>query len=157
MKRAMAVVATVGAALVLMAGPAMAATTGPQTFVLYGQDDTPGTIVGSGPVSGVGVEVDIDEDNAIFSFSNGAFHVNHPQTGGSDNFNPTTCSGSATFSGPYTLSGGSGAYTGVTGSGTYSGRAVFVGQRDSTGACSEDLPPLFSFFYVVARGTTTLP
>lgn len=135
-----------------LASPALAVT-GSQSLTLFGQGDET-TIVGSGPISGVGHSITTGEATETDVFPSGSVNISHPQTGGSDSFNPLTCFGTATFTGTYQITSGTGAYTGASGSGTYQGRSFFLGQRTADG-CSEDGG--FNFFYVNASGTTTLP
>lgn len=154
MKKTLVAVTMLVAALVGSgAAPAVAATTGAQRFTLFGQDDS-ATVIGAGPVFGVGEAITLDDDNDSFVFPDGTFHVFHPETSSNDNFNEVTCLGTSTFAGTYTLSQGTGAYAGISGSGTYSGRAIFLADRTDTG-CSEEGGHFWVF--VNATGTTTLP
>lgn len=141
------------AALITTTAPAVAATTGAERFTLFGQDET-ATVIATGTWLAVGESVTIDDNNDLFVFPNGAFKVNHPQTGGSDTFNERACVGASTFNGTFTLSQGTGAYAGISGSGAYSGKAVFWSPRTATG-CSGTGGG--STFFVNATGTTTLP
>jgi hypothetical protein len=152
-RKTLAAVTLVVAALFTTAGAA-AAETGGQHFTIFASDGDNGTVIATGPVSGVGEAITIDDDNDLFVFPNGTFKAFHPQTGGSDTFNEAACFGRSTFSGTYTLSDGTGDYAGISGSGTYRGRAFFVADRTDTG-CDENGGS--SFFFVNASGTTTLP
>ena len=157
MRRILAVVAIIGAALAGSAGPAAAAT-GNQTFIIFGQDDPSALLVAFGPVSGTGTDFESEvSEESVFVFPNGSFHVDHPSDSDVFHFNPVTCVGTDRFTGTYTLSGGTGAYAGISGSGTYRGHAIVVGKRLANGTCSEEDPAVFSSFFVRATGTTTLP
>ena len=153
MKKTLAAMAMVVAALSMAVAPAAAATTSSQRFTIFGSDNGQ-TVIATGAFVAVGSANTVDDDNDTFVFPNGTFNVFHPQTGGTENFNETACLGTATFNGTYTLSGGTGAYAGISGSGTYSGKAIFVAERTGTG-CSEEGGS--SWFFVTATGTTTLP
>ena len=157
MKRLIAGVALGLWTLLGLSSPAWAVT-GPQTFILFGggNDDT-GTIVASGPISGVGTSIPTGEETETDVFPNGSIDLRHPVTGGSDSFDPRTCFGTATFYGTYEIESGTGAYAGATGTGTgtYQGQAFFLTERTAQGCSDEETA--FSFFYVRATGTTTLP
>lgn len=154
MRRLIAGVALGVGALLGLSSPAWAVT-GPQTFVLFGGFDEDATIVATGPISGVGTSISTGEDTETDIYPNGSVNLRHPETGGSDSFDPRTCFGTATFNGTYSIEGGTGAYAGATGAGTYQGQAFFLAERTAQG-CSEE-ETAFSFFLVRAAGTTTLP
>jgi hypothetical protein len=154
MKKTFAAVATVVAALCMMVGPA-AADADAQHVTIFAQGDSEQTVISTGAFFAVGQAVPIDDDNDLFTFPDGTFHVNHPQTGGSDNLNTTTCIGTSTFTGAYTLSAGTGAYAGISGGGTYSGKVLFLADRTDTG-CSETDGHLL-LLIVNANGTVSLP
>ncbi|HTK92709.1 MAG TPA: hypothetical protein VL948_20920, partial [Verrucomicrobiae bacterium] len=114
-KKTLVAVAMMAAALCgTMASPALAATSGSERFILFGGGDSQ-TVVATGAFFGTGQSFPIDEDNDLFVFADGTFHVNHPQTGGHDSFNDVACIGTSTFSGTYSLSQGTGAYAGISG------------------------------------------
>lgn len=155
MRKLMAGLGVALGAWLVVAGPAMAATSGDQTFTIVGEDNT-GTVVASGPITGVGTDVETSDTTDTFVFDAGSITISHiDNPGGTQSFNPTTCIGRGTFTGNYTITSGTGAYANATGSGTYSGRFFFVGDRDETGQCAEEGG--FSFFTVRVSGTTTLP
>ena len=154
MRRLIAGVALGVGALFGLSSPAWPVT-GPQSFILYGGFDEEGTIVASGPISGVGRNIPTGEETETDIFPNGSIDLRHPETGGSESFDPRTCLGTATFNGTYSIESGTGAYAGATGSGTYQGQAFFLAERTAEG-CSEE-ETAFSFFFVRASGTTTLP
>lgn len=156
MRRLIAGVALAVGALLGLSSPAWAVT-GPQTFILFGgaDEDGTGTIVASGPISGVGTSIPTGEETETDIFPSGSINLRHPETGGSSSFDPRTCFGTATFNGTYSIESGTGAYNGATGTGTYEGRAFFLAERTAQGCSDEETA--FSFFYVRATGTTTLP
>jgi hypothetical protein len=151
--RRLVVGAAVSAATVVGFSSAAWAATGPQSFVIVGQNDT-ATVAASGPISGVGQDITVNDNTDVFDFPNGDVTIDHPETSETDNFNDVTCVGTARFAGTYSLRNGTGAYTGATGTGTYTGRAIFVGQRTAQGCSDTDGS---SFFFVRATGTTTTP
>ena len=156
MKRILAAVALVSAAILGSGGTAGAAT-GNQTFIINGGESNTGTLFAVGPVTGVGLDIESEtSETSVFQFDDGSFNVSHPATSDDFTFNPTTCVGRDRFTGTYSLSGGTGAYAGISGSGTYRGWAIFVAERNPDGSCSED-EAVFSGFFVRATGTTTRP
>jgi hypothetical protein len=135
-----------------VAGPAAAAT-GSQTFTIIAQDNG-GTVIASGPISGVGQDIETSDTTDQFVFPQGTLNIDHPTTSEDDTFNPVSCIGRATFAGTYTFTG-TGGLAGATGSGTYTGRAIFIADRNPDGTCSEDTGTSFAFVH--ATGTTTTP
>jgi hypothetical protein len=113
-------------------------------------------VVAAGPIRGVGIfEFSVsDEDVVTFVFPDGSITLDAPETGGSEDFNERTCSGSFTFSGTFEIIDGTGAYEGATGEGTFAGKGRFIGQRSPDGSCSEE----DGFFFVVVKlkGTVDL-
>jgi len=103
----------------------------------------------------VGRSISTGEETETDIFPNGSINLRHPETGGSDSFDPRTCFGTATFNGTYSIESGTQAYAGATGTGTYQGRAFFLAERTAQG-CSEE-ETAFSFFLVRASGATTVP
>ena len=138
-----------------LAGPASAATTGAQRFVIIdtGPEGTPGTAVLSGPVTGVGTSVDVGTDGTI-ALAGGTISVHHPQTSVNDVFNPATCILTIDEAGPYEITGGTGTFAGISGSGTDTVQGTVVFGR-TPGGCSQ--APIGTVVVVRASGTTTLP
>lgn len=87
-------------------------------------------------------------DTAVFP--KGTFKITHGKGTGTQHFNPKTCLMTVSQTGPYTLSGGTGAYAGISGSGTYQVSILVVGAR-SGGTCSKTAPPVA--FQQVIRGS----
>jgi hypothetical protein len=154
MRRLIAGMALGLGSLLGLSSPAWAVT-GPQTFTLFGGFDEDATIVGTGPISGVGRSIATGEETETDVFPQGSINLSHPETGGSDSFDPRTCLGKATFNGTYSVESGTGAYLAASGSGTYQGQAIFLAERTAQGCSEEEF--VFSFFLVRAAGTTTLP
>ncbi len=139
-------------ALLGLSAPA-GAVTGSQRFFIFGQDEG-GTVVATGPISGVGTDIERPDETGTFVFPQGTVNIDHPQTGGLEDFNEVTCIGRFTFSGTYDITSGSGAYAQANGEGTYTGRGIFIGRRTAQG-CAEEGGTVY--FFVDAEGTTTLP
>lgn len=72
---------------------------------------------------------------AKFVFPNGTILVTHKKTKGSQHFNPTTCLGTFSQTGTFTITGGTGSYAGIRGSGTYQLSALFLAAK-AQGKCS---------------------
>lgn len=154
MRRFLAGMALSLGALLGFSSPALAVT-GSQTFVAFGNFTDPvATVIGSGPISGSGSATQIGPESERDVYPSGTVVLNHPVTSESESFDPVTCVGRRTFAGTYSLEQGTGAYAGVSGSGTFEGQAYFLTERTAEG-CSEDLA--FSFYFLRATGTTTLP
>ena len=160
MKRLFAT-AMMGAALVGVVAPATnasAVVTDDQSFLIYGRDDGPATVVATGPVSGVGIDDESDTGEAAeFVFGGGHISVLHPPETDDFRLNEHTCVAVDRFTGTYSLVGGTGAYAGIRGAGTYRGKSILAFSRRPEGSCAVDDLPVMSFFLVRAVGTTTLP
>jgi hypothetical protein len=145
-KRVAASVAAVGAVAVVWAGSATGAT-GSQRFTISGSNNG-GTVYASGPISGSGRDIALNQNADKFVFRGGSVLVSHHATSQNQTFDPRSCLARFTESGTYQLVSGTGAYRGVTGSGTY---AV----RGSSRGCDPATAP--SRYIVNASGWTKLP
>ena len=160
MKRLMAVL--LGAALVVLglAGPAAAQTSGSQRFIVVGGgsgDELNFRVIAIGPITAVGTFEETDDEDVIrFRFPQGTITLDSPTEDETEDFNELACTGSFTFTGPFTIVGGTGAFQGVTGSGQVRGQGWFVGERTATG-CSEDEDAGSFFLFATATGNVTLP
>jgi hypothetical protein len=74
-------------------------------------------------------------------FPTGSFKVTHSKPTGTQTLNPKTCLLTATQTGTYTISGGTGAYSGISGHGTYQATILAVAARTAQGKCSTTLAP----------------
>jgi hypothetical protein len=75
-------------------------------------------------------------------FPGGTFKVNHGAAQGKQTLNPKTCLFTASQTGKYTISGGTGVYAGISGRGTAKISILTVAARNSKGQCSQTLTPL---------------
>ena len=154
MRRMLVSAALGGAALLALAGPA-SAVTGDQTFVVFGTDPLAPTVVASGPIAGIGTDIESEtEPSGSFVFPEGSVQVDHPPTSGERGFIESACVGVERFVGTYSLEGGTGDYADASGGGTYSGTDVVVLSRTPDG-CGDE--PELSLLAVTFNGTTTLP
>jgi hypothetical protein len=153
MKRLMGVAAVAVLALMGSAGPAAAATTGRQTFSIVSQNDK-ATVTASGPVSGTGKDVVVNDNTDRFVFSKGNVTVVHTPGSSHESFNPQSCTATFSERGTFQVTGGTGKYKGATGNGTYDARGTFVGTHTAEG-CSDAGGT--SVFFVNAKGTVTIP
>ena len=160
MKRSLAVLFAAALAVLGLASPAAGQTQGSQRFIVFGSgsgDDVTFRVFAVGPITGVGTFEETDDpDVVLFRFPQGTVTLDSPTGEESEEFDERTCTGSFTFSGPFTITGGTGAFQGATGSGHVQGQGRFIGERTPTG-CSEDEDAGFFFLYATATGTATVP
>jgi hypothetical protein len=74
-------------------------------------------------------------------FPTGSFKVTHSKPAGTRTLNPKTCLITASQTGTYTISGGTGIYHGISGHGTYQAHLLAVAARNAQGKCSTKLAP----------------
>ena len=127
-----------------LAAPA-GATAGAQSWVMngptvHGTDHT-ARIAAAGPIRGAGVLTQEFEEteggdvvHAVWHLPHGTVNADATEDFGVD-FDPTSCRGTATATGTWTITGGSGAYAGATGHGTFTGSGTIIGARDGRGRC----------------------
>ncbi len=161
-KRVLGFLAGATAMVVGLAGPA-SAVTGSQRFTVLFSGET-GKVFAAGVINGAGTDVELSStDNPDgsssgvdqFVFPQGTLTVTHFENPGEFSFNPRSCVGRFSFTGTFTVTGGTGAYAGATGSGTDVGSGVFVAKRNPDGSCSEE--EAFSNVVVRATGTLSVP
>jgi hypothetical protein len=116
------------------------------------QDDK-ATVTASGPISGTGKDVVVNDTTDKFVFSKGNVTVVHTPGSNHESFNPQSCTGTFTERGTFQITGGTGKYKGATGSGTYDARGTFVGTQTPDG-CSDAGSTFVAF--VNAKGTATV-
>jgi hypothetical protein len=75
-------------------------------------------------------------------FPAGTLKINHGAAHGKQTLNPQTCLFTASETGNYTISGGTGVYAGISGHGTAKITILAVAARNSKGQCSQTLTPV---------------
>jgi hypothetical protein len=75
-------------------------------------------------------------------FPGGTLKINHGAAHGKQTLNPQTCLFTASETGNYTISGGTGVYAGISGHGTAKITILAVAARNSKGQCSQTLTPV---------------
>ena len=75
-------------------------------------------------------------------FPGGTFKVNHGAAHGKQTLNPKTCLFTASETGTYTISSGTGIYTGISGQGTAKISILAIAARNSKGQCSQTRTPV---------------
>ena len=118
------------------AGTAHAASSdGAQNFQLHynsSVSDQVSQVIGHGPISGVGTDVENfgdDGGQAVFTFRDGTVVVDVTSDNESMDLNLAACHAVVTLSGDWHIDHGTGAYAGATGNGTYSGTRTIFGAR----------------------------
>ena len=152
------------AVVVLLGHPAPAfAQQGTQRFI--GTSTVPGgntgTIVATGPITGVGTFV-LPEGQGPgplpgqFNFSEGTLFVTIVPNPPAIDFNPQTCLVLIRTSGTFEVTGGTGRFAGASGAGTFAGRAVVLLARGPQGECQPEAEPRFFFAVADNTGNVTL-
>ena len=155
MKKAIAGFAVLATVLLGAAGPASAKKMTPnQRFVISNVNDV-GVVTASGPISGVGLDLEDSETHSTFKFTNGSVSITHIDSSSKDNFNDSTCTGRFSGKGNWTIDSGTGAYAGATGSGTYTFRGVASALKTKDGC--DDNGGTFSFTANVKGWTNITP
>ncbi len=157
--------AIVIAVVLTIAQAAGATVTAEQTFrLVFTADPTqaPGTIVATGPVTGVGrVRVTARSGEQILStyeFAEGTLSVAATPLGGSFEPNLTNCTARATSTSRVDILGGTGSFLGASGTGVATSTAFLVGQRGPAGECLlGQQPPARGVEVVTVRITLSLP
>jgi hypothetical protein len=110
----------------------------------------PGVIIVTGAFSDGGVEhPGRTIDQAVFN--GGSFRIDHSTGHPTSRFNPKTCVGTITQTGPFHLYDGTGRFAGINGSGTYQFDATYTTARTITG-CSKTM----TAYIETINGTATL-
>ena len=161
----MAVVAT-GLGLTGSPGPALAATSGPQTFTVVKIGTDTGTVIAQGVITGVGQEENNRSEvprgaplQVEFTFPEGKVFQTITRVGPPEvDFNPTTCLARISIFDTTEITGGTGAYAGVSGSGVATVRITVLRGRNADGSClPATAPPIFELTQVQAPGTISVP
>jgi hypothetical protein len=162
MKKTLALVAAVVWLLLSQAGAAVAATSGPESWIVVSQSGQTTRVFASGVVTSAGTVTDVLDlhletgsfDNfAVQTFPEGTL-LYHGQGTAVLTVDPVSCIGKGRFVGPFVITGGTGRYAGASGSGTAIGDLTFVFARTPTG-CSQ--APVRTFGIARATGVLTLP
>jgi len=159
LRKFMAGLATACLGLVVVAGPAAAAT-GTETFrvVFNGDPGNPvARVVASGVVNGVGTDKATDQPPGadLITLPGGTITIVTTTPPGGVTFDPRSCVVRINFTnGTYTVVGGTGAFQGASGSGTYSARAAGVLKR-TNGTCAPDTRSFVATFTLT--GPLTIP
>jgi hypothetical protein len=96
----------------------------------------PGSIIGTGVFAAGGIDYPRNKvDLAVFQ--NGAFSIDHSGVHVTFHFNPSTCVGRITGSGPYKIVRGYGVYANIRGAGTATVSGLFVTGRQKNGTCDQ--------------------
>ena len=110
----------------------------------------PGVIIVSGAFSDGGVEhPGRTIDQAVFN--GGSFRIDHSAGHPTSRFNPKTCVGTITQTGPFHVYDGTGRFAGINGSGTYQFDAIYTTARTTAG-CSKTM----TAYIETINGTATL-
>ncbi len=151
------------AVVVLVGHPAPAWAQGNQRFI--GVSTIPGgntgTVVATGPITGVGTFVLPEGQGpgplpAEFIFTEGTVFVTIVPNPPAIDFNPQTCLVLIRTSGTFEVTGGTGRFGGASGGGAFAGRAVVLLARGPQGECQPEAEPQFFFAVVDNTGNVTL-
>jgi hypothetical protein len=100
-------------------------------------------VIADGPITDYGMNVlGANGTSAVFDLQRGTITLNTIDYKHSrQHLNPVTCLSVTTQSGTYTINGGTGAYLGIRGHGIFHDRITAIFSRDSSGACTNTIPP----------------
>ncbi len=134
-----------------MWGPAPASSRWAEYFHVASTNPAgPGVIIVTGAFSDGGVEhPGRTIDQAVFN--GGRFRIDHSAGHPTSRFNPKTCVGTITQTGPFHVYDGTGRFAGINGSGTYQFDATYTTARTTTG-CSKTM----TAYIETINGTATL-
>ena len=149
-----------GVVLLGLAGNATAQPASNAHFTIVTIGDTPGTVVASGAVRGIGTETDNENSadpvrpfNATLQFPQGALTERVADTAPPKaQFDPITCVLKTLEQQLFTVVGATGTLAATTGSGTGTVRATIIEARGSNGACDQHAPPLLVLVIVHETG-----
>jgi hypothetical protein len=132
-------------------GPAPASSRWAEYFHVASTNPAgPGVIIVTGAFSDGGVEhPGRTIDQAVFN--GGSFRIDHSAGHPTSRFNPKTCVGTITQTGPFRVYHGTGRFAGINGSGTYHFDATYTTARTTTG-CSKTM----TAYIETINGTATL-
>lgn len=164
-RRRIAVLAAAGAVAAGGIGlGASAAFAHPQTagksveHIAIGGTESDQSVVLWGPVSTGGKDISHGQYD-LLKLPGGTLRINHPdkQSHYRQHVDKRTCHYSATITGKYTITKGTGRYRGVTGHGSYHASIQAIAKRAKSGACDERKAPVANVFSVSGHGPVALP
>ena len=169
--RALLTASITGLLVAVMAAPASAQTTGPESFkgIIVTSGATgerqvlASPIVAKGVFTGAGRVVEVqnlpgDPDNVSrddLVFRQGAFHLVSENVDVQFSLNPVTCRFAVAIQQVGTITGGTGAFEDASGTFTGSVHATGATARNPDGSCSEDAAALRETDVVAGTGTLT--
>ena len=133
--------------------PAQAATPPTEQFTVvqtsFSNSQSTNPMSGSGPINGLGKDVETGNTTDNFVFPKGTLMVTHHKTSGTEGGSKKSCTDLITEKGTYTVTGGTKAYAGATGHGTYMLTGVVLG-------CDQNKPPVAVAPIIRASGPLSL-
>ena len=165
MRRLVPALFTVGLALGLFPGSAMAQTASNQKFTIIRAGTGPALVVAHGVISAVGTENDKRSTGpprstivSISTFPQGQLFATITYDGlPKVSFNPTTCETRVELTDHFVVTGGTGTHAAATGSGTDTVHVIEIAGRDRTGSCRGTMsPPVFELTINQSTGNIML-
>jgi hypothetical protein len=169
LRAVLSVLLTVGITCTVLSSPAVAQTTGSETFhgvlVVSGaagtRDVVSSVIVARGVFNGVGRIVErenlpgdpenISRDDLVFA--DGVIHIVNDTLDATFELNPRSCVGRFTAQQATTVEGGTGRFAGASGSFASTVNARGLLRRNPDGSCAADQAPLLELDKLTVRGT----
>jgi hypothetical protein len=164
-RRTVAAVATLGAAVSVIAAPAAQASvhsakraSGKEYFLITVAGNTHESVIAHGLFTGAGKDDATHDNYDVFHLGGGTLKIVHPdsQSHFKDKVNAKTCFVTFTITGKYTLSGGTGKYKNASGHGTYKVLEQGILRRTKAGACSQSAEPKIEVGYIRGSGPASL-
>ena len=152
-KRVTSICAAAAAAAALWGGTA-GAVSGSQQFNVQRGGRTR-TVTASGPISGTGVDIVINDQRDRFKFKGGSVLFDHQPHNLTRTFDEKTCTSTLREKGTYQLSSGTNKFRRAKGNGTYTATTKDKFKAVPGGGCAGGRPT--TTFSLNASGTTTLP
>jgi hypothetical protein len=140
----------------LLVGVAGAASASPAVHdnehfkLVFNKQNQNGKFIGSGVINGTGSVQPLTRDTSLVTIpGQGTFVLAHHFTSQTNNFDPTTCTGTVLDTGTWQIRDGTQNFAGEQGHGTFTGRGTESGTPVSGGGCTGQ-----SFSFVVRGGGT---
>jgi hypothetical protein len=153
-KRAIAVVAGTAALSLVWAAPALAQT-GNQSFNIRYTASRTGTVNASGPISGTGRAIRVNDSTDRLIFKTGTVTLTRQMSSHNENFDPNICGTHVNESGRYQIKRGTKNYRRASGNGTYSLQGKIVSARGTKNNCFGSRRDVFTGT-LTAHGSTQL-